>query len=622
MPVSAAQLAANRRNAQKSAGPRTVEGKEKSKFNALKFGLRAQTPVLPREDPQELRDRLDAWVGALLPTDAVEHSLVHDAVEYTWRVDRARNAQVARIEFNLENSGRDDAKREADEVLYLGQLLFSDARGLLPLFPHFDCTDARNSSAVPRISYTSLEAEPVDPPRLVLRLESTLGGCQWLLDQWAELRLILEEGKKWLPADKLKAIRLLGRQPLEAVHDRRVLMIFAACQAVEECPGALIPEIVWELRYTEREPYAERLAARGIDELTPKNPAAGRQALLEIVDRATTALNIKADEHRRHAEVNAALLADCLSFDDSKEGERLRRFELAASRGIARSLDTLLKLRRKAAQPDSSRPADTSTFAGDVALAGKTENAGMGSQEAGIGYDVFESTSAASAPAPEIENATTEPISASEPAVTEAAHVEQAPAAETKNATTEAISTVPSSKMTAADLVRQPAAETKNATNEAISASEPAVTETAHVEQAPAAESKNATTEAISAVPTSKIAAADLVRQPAAESKNATNEPNRAGVGSQNGGTPPRQIEGQPSRMARALDDRKLAEAAEARNREKPVDLSMCVPDALLKDALALQWMPGTLVQEIIAAGRKASASRAGEKAASRVHDP
>lgn len=40
--VSAKKLAANRANAQRSTGPKTSEGKENSKFNALKHGLTAR----------------------------------------------------------------------------------------------------------------------------------------------------------------------------------------------------------------------------------------------------------------------------------------------------------------------------------------------------------------------------------------------------------------------------------------------------------------------------------------------------------------------------------------------------------------------------------------------------
>ena len=41
------QIAANRRNAQKSTGPRTTAGKAKTRLNPLKHGLTAETIVLP-----------------------------------------------------------------------------------------------------------------------------------------------------------------------------------------------------------------------------------------------------------------------------------------------------------------------------------------------------------------------------------------------------------------------------------------------------------------------------------------------------------------------------------------------------------------------------------------------
>ena len=48
-----AQIAANRDNAQKSTGPRSVEGKSASRFNALKHGIDAASIVIPGEDPAD-----------------------------------------------------------------------------------------------------------------------------------------------------------------------------------------------------------------------------------------------------------------------------------------------------------------------------------------------------------------------------------------------------------------------------------------------------------------------------------------------------------------------------------------------------------------------------------------
>ena len=60
----------NRRNAARSTGPRTPEGKARSRLNAVKPGCRARLPVLPGEDPEAYRGRLDAWGDGRKKRDA------------------------------------------------------------------------------------------------------------------------------------------------------------------------------------------------------------------------------------------------------------------------------------------------------------------------------------------------------------------------------------------------------------------------------------------------------------------------------------------------------------------------------------------------------------------------
>jgi hypothetical protein len=369
MTVSAAKLEANHRNAMRSCGPTTQSGKDRSKLNAVKHGMRAATLVLLDEDAQALDDRKADWAASLMPRGAAEQRIVEDAVEYSWLRDRARRAQEARLATNIVNAGVDDAIREADEVLRLGQKLFADNRGPLANYPHYDREDDQFPENVPAVSESEIvDGDPEDPQRLVLRLQATAGGCQWMLDRWFELRSILEEGMDWQSADKLKAVRLLGRHPIEAVDDRNVLLIFVACQTIESRAGKLIPEIWNELRKYERTQYAERLIGRGIEKLTPKDVAAARQALYSIIDRATAQIALKAEAHRVRAEINDSLAADRLAFDDSPEAERLRRFDLACGRGLARSLDSLIKLRRAPELGDRS----SSVVDGPSSVAGDT----------------------------------------------------------------------------------------------------------------------------------------------------------------------------------------------------------------------------------------------------------
>ena len=59
--ISQRKIDANRRNARKSTGPRTEEGKDQVKLNALKHGLTARTVVLPHEDEEAYQQRREAW---------------------------------------------------------------------------------------------------------------------------------------------------------------------------------------------------------------------------------------------------------------------------------------------------------------------------------------------------------------------------------------------------------------------------------------------------------------------------------------------------------------------------------------------------------------------------------
>ncbi len=54
MPASEARILANQRNAQRSTGPKTPEGKEQSRRNALKHGLTGAGVVLPERDAAEV----------------------------------------------------------------------------------------------------------------------------------------------------------------------------------------------------------------------------------------------------------------------------------------------------------------------------------------------------------------------------------------------------------------------------------------------------------------------------------------------------------------------------------------------------------------------------------------
>src|SRR5260370_6866478 len=93
--ISEQQLEANRLNSQKSTGPRTPEGKARSKMNALKHGLTAEQIVLPNEDPEEYDALCQQWLDDYPDADAGQLALIEIAVENAWMLQRARRYERA-----------------------------------------------------------------------------------------------------------------------------------------------------------------------------------------------------------------------------------------------------------------------------------------------------------------------------------------------------------------------------------------------------------------------------------------------------------------------------------------------------------------------------------------------
>ena len=86
--ASRRQCEANRLNAQKSTGPRTPEGKSRSRRNAITHGLTAREIILAHEDPAQFEALLEALKLRFRPRDALEEELVGRIAGLVWRLKR------------------------------------------------------------------------------------------------------------------------------------------------------------------------------------------------------------------------------------------------------------------------------------------------------------------------------------------------------------------------------------------------------------------------------------------------------------------------------------------------------------------------------------------------------
>ena len=83
-----AQINANRANAQKSTGPRSVEGKSASRFNALKHGMDAASIVIPGEDPEVYDSLVAQYLIEYHPQSASESFHVDTMIRADWQKRR------------------------------------------------------------------------------------------------------------------------------------------------------------------------------------------------------------------------------------------------------------------------------------------------------------------------------------------------------------------------------------------------------------------------------------------------------------------------------------------------------------------------------------------------------
>ena len=90
------QIEANRRNAKKSTGPRTTEGKGRSALNALRHGLTAQVSVMPEEERVAFEAFTTPLIETFKPANPVETQLAVLYATYQWRLNR-----IAAIEEGL-----------------------------------------------------------------------------------------------------------------------------------------------------------------------------------------------------------------------------------------------------------------------------------------------------------------------------------------------------------------------------------------------------------------------------------------------------------------------------------------------------------------------------------------
>jgi hypothetical protein len=173
--VSQKRIDANRRNALRSTGPRTAEGKAKSRRNGLIHGLAgAGVVVHPDAEGKSVQDRADQWNSSLRPMNAFEVGLVETIAVESIRIERCR------IEERL---ARDNRARRA-----------------------VSCWGDERKAFVERLA-RGMARRPAETASI---LGSSAPGCDWQVDRWRALGHALDKNGLWTDDQHTMALDLLG----------------------------------------------------------------------------------------------------------------------------------------------------------------------------------------------------------------------------------------------------------------------------------------------------------------------------------------------------------------------------------------------------------------------------
>src|SRR4051812_1901441 len=125
------QIEANRRNARRSTGPTTQEGKLHSRRNAVRHGLTAETVIGALEDAEDYKGFEAAIIADYDAETAVERELILRLASVLWRLRRATMMETGLFAFQADCVLQSELAARAEQ---------ERRRSLYALFPPRDAT--------------------------------------------------------------------------------------------------------------------------------------------------------------------------------------------------------------------------------------------------------------------------------------------------------------------------------------------------------------------------------------------------------------------------------------------------------------------------------------------------
>jgi hypothetical protein len=148
--ASFSQIEANRRNALSSTGPKTKAGKRRSRRNAVRHGLTAETVIEVLEDPEEYKTFELSVTSGFDAQTAVERELVLRLASLLWRLRRATAIETGLLQIQSEIVRESRQVGGAQPQPHDRSLIFRLGGGPASIQPHREWDNRRGDHEPPR----------------------------------------------------------------------------------------------------------------------------------------------------------------------------------------------------------------------------------------------------------------------------------------------------------------------------------------------------------------------------------------------------------------------------------------------------------------------------------------
>ena len=152
------QIAANRRNAQKSTGPTSVVGKAASCMNALKTGIHAEAVIIPGETAADLQQLIDEYYTEYQPATPQTRGLVDDLIRAEWTLRRLDTSEASLWNYQTAESFRPVPKEHQQ-----GKVLAQNMKTLGAIQRRIDSTRRGRDRALEQLRQLGCHPIPVEP---------------------------------------------------------------------------------------------------------------------------------------------------------------------------------------------------------------------------------------------------------------------------------------------------------------------------------------------------------------------------------------------------------------------------------------------------------------------------